>query len=120
MGVQNLKENIRQLEQNIAQETKKCEELRKSYAEKAGTQVQDKKLEDLAEQVHNVYVRCGLATDHNPDTLQMLGSIESKIEELISGLDEAFHQDSKYVMDLEWQKERARRERVREHRMKEQ
>merc|ERR1712217_75541 len=116
--VQNLRENMRQLEQSIASETRKCEDLRKSYAEKAGTHAQDKKLEDLSEKVHEVYIRCGLATDHNPDTLQMLGSIESKVEELISSLDEAYQQDNDLVMRLEWAKEKERRERVREKKIK--
>ena len=43
--------------------------------------------------VHEVYTRCNLARDQQqPDTLQMLGAIESRIEELIQGLDEAYQQ----------------------------
>lgn len=115
-----LKENIRHLEQNIAQEKRRCEDLRQSCAAKADTQVQDKKLEDLAQKVHDVYLRCGLSADHNPDTLQMLALIESKIEELIQGLEEAYHEDGDLVMRLEWIKERERRERLKAHRRKEQ
>ena len=44
-------------------------------------------------EVHDVYKRCDLARDQQqPDTLQMLGAIETRIEELISGLDEAYIQ----------------------------
>ena len=44
-----------------------------------------------------MYTRCNLARDQQqPDTLQMLGSIESRIEELIQGLDEAFQQDATF------------------------
>lgn len=118
--VQNLKNNIKQLEQNISQEKQRGEELRKSYAEKAGTQAQDKKLGDLAQKVQEVYVRCGLSADGSPDPLQMLAFIESKIEELIQGLDEAYTEDSELVMRLEWIKERERRERLKEFRRKEQ
>ena len=42
-----------------------------------------------------MYARCNLARDQQQsDTLQMLGAIESRIEELIQGLDEAYQQDS--------------------------
>lgn len=93
--------------------------------------------------MHDVYKRCDLARDQQqPDTLQMLGAIETRIEELIQGLDEAYQQapagarhetlvrgvramgssvwlplraakDEELVMRLEWQKERDRRERAR-------
>jgi len=106
--VTQLKENIRQLERNIAAEKRRCAELRASYAEKAGTGAQEEKLAELFHKISDVYVRCGLSTDHDPDTLQMLASIESKIEELISGLDDAYNQDSDLVMRLEWKKEKER------------
>jgi len=118
--VQQLKDNIRHLERNIAREKQRGEELRRSYAEKAGTQVQDKTLGDLAQKVHDVYVRCGLSADGSLDPLQMLALIESKIEELISGLDEAYNEESSMVMQLEWIKEKERRERLKEFRKKEQ
>lgn len=119
--VQQLKDQIKQLEQSIKQEKRRGQELRQSHAEKASTAAQDKKLSDLAMKVHDVYKRCELARDQQqPDTLQMLGAIESRIEELIQGLDEAYQQDEELVMRLEWQKERDRRERVRENRLREQ
>jgi len=119
--VSQLKSNIKQLEASIKQEKRRGEELQQSHAEKASTVTQDKKLAILASKVHDLYVRCDLARDQQqPDTLQMLGAIESRIEELIQGLDEAYHQDSELVMRLEGKKERDRRERVRENRMKEQ
>ncbi|CAK8988360.1 unnamed protein product [Durusdinium trenchii] len=119
--VQQLKDQIKQLEQNIKQEKRHSEELRRSHVEKASTAAQDKKLSDLAMKVHDVYKRCDLARDQQQlDTLQMLGAIETRIEELIQGLDEAYQQDEELVMRLEWQKERDRRERVRENRIREQ
>ncbi|CAE8611597.1 unnamed protein product [Polarella glacialis] len=118
--VQQLKDNIKQLDHSIAQEKRRGEELIHSHAEKASTVVQDKKLASLASKVNDVYLRCSHLASQDSDTLQKLGSIESKIEELIQGLDEAYHQDSELVMRLEWQKERDRRERVRENRIKEQ
>ncbi|CAJ1433775.1 unnamed protein product [Effrenium voratum] len=119
--VQQLKDQIMQLEQSINQEKRRGEELRQSYAEKASTAAQDKRLSSLAEKVLEVYARCDLARDQQqPDTLQMLGAIESRIEELIQGLDEAYQQDQDMVIGLEWKKERDRRERVRENRLREQ
>eukprot|EP00747_Dinoflagellata_sp_TGD_P184013 gnl/TRDRNA2_/TRDRNA2_39298_c1_seq1.p1 gnl/TRDRNA2_/TRDRNA2_39298_c1~~gnl/TRDRNA2_/TRDRNA2_39298_c1_seq1.p1 ORF type:complete len:472 (+),score=185.45 gnl/TRDRNA2_/TRDRNA2_39298_c1_seq1:3-1418(+) len=118
--VEALKENIQQLDLNINAEKKKCDELRKSYEDKAGTAGQDKKLADLFQKVRSVYLRCGFPTDHDPDTLQMLGAIEARLEELINGLDEAFQQDGELVMELERKKEKDRRERVRVERTKEQ
>jgi len=95
-------------------------QLRKSYEEKADTAVQDAKLTDLAKKVEKVYMACGFATDHDPDTLQMLGSIESRLEELLTGIEEISQQDSELVMRLERQKEKERRERVRMARLEEQ
>lgn len=49
----------------------------------------------------DVYKRCDLARDQQQvDTLQMLGAIEARIEELISGLDEAYHQAERCVCRL--------------------
>ncbi|CAE7236996.1 FAP100, partial [Symbiodinium pilosum] len=119
--VQQLKDQITQLEQSIKQEQRRGEEIKQSHAEKASTATQDKKLSSLAKKVHEVYTRCNLARDQQQqDTLQMLGAIESRIEELIQGLDEAFQQDEDLVMRLEKIKEGDRRERVRENRLKEQ
>eukprot|EP00929_Paragymnodinium_shiwhaense_P003271 TRINITY_DN103718_c0_g1_i1.p1 TRINITY_DN103718_c0_g1~~TRINITY_DN103718_c0_g1_i1.p1 ORF type:complete len:649 (+),score=229.03 TRINITY_DN103718_c0_g1_i1:152-2098(+) len=118
--VHQLNENIRNLQANIAQEKRQCDHLRKSLEETGGTEAQDKKLGDLFSKVHDVHSKCGLNDDHDPDILQMLGAIESKLEELIHGLDEAFHQDGELVMTLEKQKERERRERVRALKLREQ
>eukprot|EP00439_Symbiodinium_sp_Y106_P024060 s7663_g2.t3 len=119
--VQQLKDQIKQLDQSIKQEQRRGEEIKQRHAEKASTATQDKKLSSLAKKVHEVYSRCNLARDQQQsDTLQMLGAIESRIEELIQGLDEAYQQDEELVMRLEKIKESDRRERVRESRLKEQ
>jgi hypothetical protein len=109
-----LRENIKQLDQNINQEKRRGDQLRRSYEEKAGMQTQEEKLADLFQKVQEVYLRCGLSMDHDPDTLQMLGSIEARLEELIHRLEEAYHKDSDIVRDLEKMKQKERREQVRE------
>lgn len=111
-----LRDNIKQLDQNINQEKRRGDELKISYEEKAGMQTQEEKLADLFTKVQDVYLRCGLSMDHDPDTLQMLGSIEARLEELIHRLEEAYHQDSDLVKKLEWQKQKERRELLRQHR----
>jgi len=119
--VQQLNDQVKQLEQSIKQEQRRGEEIKQSQEEKASTAMQDKKLSSLAKKVHEVYARCNLARDQQqPDTLQMLGAIESRIEELIQGLDEVYQQDEDLVMRLEKIKEGDWRERVREKRLKEQ
>lgn len=115
-----LRDSIAKLEANIEQEKKQCQRLRKSYDEKAGTGIQDAKLNDLAKKVEKVYLACGFPTDHDPDTLQMLGATESRLEELLTGIDEIYQQDSELIMRLERQKEKERRERVRMNRLEEQ
>jgi len=111
--VMQLRDNIKQLDHNINLEKRKGDELRRSYEEKAGMQAQEEKLADLFSKVQDVYLRCGLSMDHDPDTLQMLGSIEARLEELIHRLEEAYHQNSDLVKKLEHQKQKDRREKLR-------
>jgi len=118
--VQQLNQNMRTLKANIAQEEQNRDQLRKSLVEKAGTEAQDKKLLDLLHKVRDVYVKCGLSDDHDPNILSMLGQIESRLEELVEGLDDAFNQDSALVMRQEKLKDKDRRDRVRLLKMKEQ
>jgi len=117
-NVQLLKESISQLEEDIAHEACRCQELRSNYA-KASSNVQDSKLGTLFQMVHKVYGACNLSRDGNPETLQMLAVIESKLEELISGLEEMYHADGALIMQLEKQKEKERRNEHRERIMKE-
>lgn len=114
--VRQSKSNIKQLEKSIEQEKRRGDDLRKAFLEQAGTQQQDRKLEDLTQKVYEVYARCGLSADSSPDPLTMLALIESKIEELIQVLDDA---DPELVLRLEWGKERERRERLKHVRRKE-
>lgn len=105
-----LRDNISQLNHNINMEKRRGDELRRSYEEKAGMQAQEEKLADLFAKVQDVYLRCGLSMDHDPDTLGMLGSIEARLEELIRRLEDAYHQDPELVKKLEWQKQKEGRE----------
>lgn len=117
--VEQLGDQIKSLKAKIKEESKRRDDLKRSCNEKASTRDQDRKLVDLAKKVTDVYLRCGLSMDHQPDTLLMLCAIESKLEELISGLDDVHYKDAGLVADLENRKERERRERVKIAKQKE-
>lgn len=70
---------------------------------------QDQLLHELAEKVMEVHAACGHDTDHDPDTLQMLGAIEAKLEEYLAALDEA--EDSGQAGTVNKEIARAERER---------
>merc|ERR1719263_2135953 len=64
-----------------------------------------------------VHTACGHQQDHDPDTLQMLGAIEAKLEEYLANLDEAEEGGQAGRLDeLERTKERERRDFVRHQR----
>eukprot|EP00450_Noctiluca_scintillans_P019109 CAMPEP_0194536640 /NCGR_PEP_ID=MMETSP0253-20130528/75642_1 /TAXON_ID=2966 /ORGANISM="Noctiluca scintillans" /LENGTH=567 /DNA_ID=CAMNT_0039382581 /DNA_START=34 /DNA_END=1733 /DNA_ORIENTATION=- len=116
--VRKLNEAKVELERCIAYERKSGEELRRKINDRAGTEAQERKLTELTLKVQAVYRVAGLSTDHGPDTLQMLSAIESKLEELYNGLEELFQMDSDAIMALEKAKEKNRRDRLREERIK--
>jgi hypothetical protein len=116
MGFQHLKlrESIAELEQQIKEERARGDEIRQQLSQKNGDSEQGKLLSELAEKVMEVHAACGHDTDHDPDTLQMLGAIEAKLEEYLAALDEAEESgQSQLLKSLESQKERDRREFVR-------
>jgi len=76
------------LERVTRQEIKKSQKVQEQLQANEGTQVQDKKTEELREKIRTVYVQCGFEGTHDPDALQMLASIEAKLEELLKFLDQ--------------------------------
>merc|ERR1719353_1694490 len=90
MGAQHLKlkDNIAELEAHIKSEKDQCELIRQSLSQKNRASEQAQLLHELAEKVMEVHAACGHDTDHDPDTLQMLGAIEAKLEEYLATLDE--------------------------------
>jgi len=119
MGAQHqkLRENIEELEQQIKEERAQCDMSKMSLSQKRGASEQDKLLHELAEKVMEVHAACGHDTDHDPDTLQMLGAIEAKLEEYLAALDEADESGQAGLLKtLEQGKERDRREFVRKQR----
>jgi len=119
MGAQHqkLRENIEELEQQIKEERAQCDVSKLALSQKRGASEQDKLLHELAEKVMEVHAACGHDTDHDPDTLQMLGAIEAKLEEYLAALDEAEESGQAGMLKtLEQGKERDRREFVRKQR----
>jgi|Transcript_25630 hypothetical protein len=119
MGAQHqkLRESIEELEQQIKEERAQCDMSKLSLSQKRGASEQDKLLHELAEKVMEVHAACGHDTDHDPDTLQMLGAIEAKLEEYLAALDEAEESGQAGLLKtLEQGKERDRREFVRKQR----
>jgi hypothetical protein len=116
--VKQLQEMVRVQEGLITQEQAHTVELNKRYSEKAGTRKQefDRRMNKLKESVHHLYARVcpQSAADTDRGPLQMLAEIEAEVEKLITGLDEYHQQDGKLIMQLEQEKEKARRERVKE------
>lgn len=109
--VRQLKEQMKQLDQSIEAEKRKCNELRLSFEHKAGTQLQDHKLGWLNEKVQELFVVIpGMSSEHNPDTHAMLVAVEKRLEELINNFDELYHQDDELIVKLEKDKDRERRD----------
>merc|ERR1711985_54845 len=75
-----MKEQIAQLEKQIADEKAKCDDLRKTLNEKKGATEQDHLLKDLKASVLELHTSCGFDHDHDPNTLQMLGAIEERLK----------------------------------------
>jgi len=119
MGAQHfkLRDNIAELEAHINEEKEQSDQIRQMLSQKNRASEQDQLLHELAEKVMEVHAACGHDTDHDPDTLQMLGAIEAKLEEYLANLDEAEEGGQAGRLDeLERTKERERRDFVRHQR----
>lgn len=119
MGAQHLKlrDNITELESHITDEKEQSDQIRQMLSQKRRASEQDQLLHELAEKVMEVHAACGHDTDHDPDTLQMLGAIEAKLEEYLANLDEAEEGgQAQLLKEQEFKKERERRDFVRQQR----
>lgn len=123
MGYQTakLQQNISQLQGAIDDDKAKSEYLRQQLSQKRGASEQDQLLAELADHVMQVHAACGHDSEHDPDTLQMLGNIESKLEEFLAVLDNAEESGlAGLVEKLCFTKEKERRECVRKQRKEQQ
>jgi len=110
-----LKDNIDELSMHISNEKEQSDQIRFNLSQKRRGSEQDQLLHELSSKVMEVHASCGHDTDHDPDALQMIGAIEAKLEEYLATLDEAEACDQAQLLkDLEFKKERARRDFVRQ------
>ncbi|CEM00850.1 unnamed protein product [Vitrella brassicaformis CCMP3155] len=112
-----LRANIVELEKQVNEERRHCDELKETLRQKSGSKEQDAVLKELAAKVSEVYLACGFDIDHDPDPLKMLEAIEAKLEELLAQLDECEGVNAELVRSLEREKEKERREAVRQHKI---
>eukprot|EP00933_Yihiella_yeosuensis_P081519 TRINITY_DN95131_c0_g1_i1.p1 TRINITY_DN95131_c0_g1~~TRINITY_DN95131_c0_g1_i1.p1 ORF type:complete len:572 (-),score=178.31 TRINITY_DN95131_c0_g1_i1:117-1832(-) len=110
MATNKMKQQISQLERQIADEKAKSDELRQAIGQKHGASEQVDIIKELAEKVVEVHTACGYETEKDPDTLLLLGAVEAKLEEFLTFLDEAEEAGLAHqVKALEGAKERNRR-----------
>eukprot|EP00927_Polykrikos_kofoidii_P050308 TRINITY_DN44217_c0_g1_i1.p1 TRINITY_DN44217_c0_g1~~TRINITY_DN44217_c0_g1_i1.p1 ORF type:complete len:593 (+),score=154.11 TRINITY_DN44217_c0_g1_i1:106-1884(+) len=109
-----MKQNIAHLERQIADERAKCEEMRSKLSQKRGVSEQEGLLQEVAQQVLEVHAASGQTIDHDPNTLQMLGVIEAKLEDYLADLDAAEETEAgaNMVRELERRKDRRRRQKI--------
>ncbi|CAD7925220.1 unnamed protein product [Amoebophrya sp. A120] len=127
-GIENTEKQILEKKQKCAQALQEIENARKGRAGKEEKEEQPKEegaeevsqaqlLADLSAEVLGVFQVCGFDTEAR-DPLQMLSQIENKLEELFGTLDnEEVQGDKDLVPRLEKEKERDRRDRVRQARI---
>jgi len=112
-----LTQNIRETEKKREEEKVLCAELKQRISTKSGTNGTTELLKELTAKTAEVFRTCGFDSDHDPGTLQMLASIEQKLEELLANLEEAESRDPEQYQKLEREAEKARREKVRQQRV---
>ncbi|KAJ3081675.1 Cilia- and flagella-associated protein 100, partial [Quaeritorhiza haematococci] len=112
-----LKQQIDFLNAAVAKEVEKAqvlEERAKIFSGIAGTELQERLLEELNHKVKEVYRRCIGDNEANLSTLQMLTNIENRLEQLFETI-EMMPQDK--VEQAEKVKDKERRQRLREEKM---
>lgn len=109
-----LEENITSLHDQIEDEEKKADQLKKRIRHTGGDDQQKKMLEVLSDHIKQVYIKCDFDAAANPSPLSMLTSIEGKLERMLL---EISQMEPDYVVREEKEKEKERRERVREERI---
>lgn len=114
---QALKLNLDELQQQIAQEDVRANQLRQRAQGGTGENAQERMLKELQDRVLEVYKRCGFEAETNSSTLYMLTDLEARLEDLLSAIEQM---PEEYVAKAEKEKEKERRERVRQERISQQ
>lgn len=90
-----MKASIAHLEAQIAEQRANCNELKRHINSKEGASEQDSLLAELDKEIVEVHAACGHDSEHDPDTLAMLGAIEKRLEEFLSYIVEYERRGSK-------------------------
>jgi len=115
-----MKQNIAHLEQQIAAVDLQCEMQRQELSEKHRSSEQEELLEQMCKKVKEVHAACGNdGEQHEPETQEMLKSIEAKLEELLNFLEEVEETEAgvRQVKALEAHKDSVRRKNMRQQRI---
>jgi len=115
-----MRQNVALLEKQIEDERQKVDDLKLKVSQKDGGSEQQDLLKDLAQKVVEVHAACGYEAERDPDTLVMLGSIEARLEEFLTVIDEFEEVDKARVDALERQAETNRRSLVKRQRKEQQ
>lgn len=91
-----------------------------ALVEKMSSAEQDKETKDLTSKISKAYNECHKDARDDPDTLQMLVSIEATLEDLMVDLNRLRSDDKQLVAKLEKAVEKRRREHWRKLRLEEQ
>jgi len=113
-----MKASIAHLEAQIAEQRANCNELKRHINSKEGASEQDSLLAELDKEIVEVHAACGHDSEHDPDTLAMLGAIEKRLEEFLSYIVEYERRGSKEaneVMAAEHRKDKDRRNKGLKH-----
>merc|ERR1711964_157419 len=103
-----LKRNTRKIQAQVAAEQAEIGRIQK-LTEKVSSAEQDRETKDLTAKVSKAYQEC-LQDRDDPDTLQMLASIEATVEDLVEQLNRLRAEDNDLVNKLEKGIEKKRRE----------
>merc|ERR1719253_1494466 len=109
---EHLQASIAETMKKREEEKAKCAELKERISRKSGANGTEQLLKQLMQRTAEVFRTCGQELDPDPETLQMLATIEQRLEELLSQLDEFEQQEPERYQQLEKEAERKRRVRI--------
>jgi len=116
--IQKLEQNIAELDGHIKTEQEQAEVYRQASLKTSNASERDQLIDDLTKTIIEVHKECGYDTEADPQPKQMLKSIESKLEEYLTILDEEEEESPLAVQTLQHEFEKRRRAFVKSERKK--
>eukprot|EP00744_Colponema_vietnamica_P003037 GILI01004701.1.p1 GENE.GILI01004701.1~~GILI01004701.1.p1 ORF type:complete len:523 (-),score=155.30 GILI01004701.1:36-1604(-) len=109
-----LKDNISELQKQIEDEQDKSNSLAAKINDNKAVRDQSAILDDLSKKITQVYVACGFENSQTTAAITKLQHLENRLEELLSAIEDM---DPTYVMKAEKEKEKERRQKVRNEKL---